>query len=71
MTSRVSTTPSWSNKDGGRRSRQLAQQRADKMRKLYTPRDTEATKEESDYAWEEDVDDLYQWTQALSFEDVT
>lgn len=42
------------------------------MRKLYTPGDVEAkNKEESEDAWEEDIDDLYQWTQTLSFEDVT
>ncbi len=43
------------------------------MKRLYsnTPGDEEATNKESDDTWEEDADDLYQWTQTLSIEDVT
>ncbi len=68
---RKTTATPCSSKDGGRRSRQ-AKQRADKMRKLYTSGDVEAEKEEAeDDDWDLEADDLYQWTQELSFEDIT
>ena len=76
--------PSYSSgKEGGRRSRQ-AQQRVDKMRKVYgLDRSSEegpntgvrvhkeTVKKEKDEDWEQEADDLYQWTQELSFEDIT
>ncbi len=66
----MAATPG-SSKDEGRRSRQ-AKHRADKMRKVYTSGDVEAEKEEvEDDDWDQEADDLYQWTQKLSFEDVT
>lgn len=32
---------------------------------------TEAIKKEKEEDWEQEADDLYQWTQELSFEDIT
>ena len=73
---KVTPTPSSCSKEGGRRSRQ-AKQRAEKMRKLYglsregsSPGD-EVTKKETEDDWELEADDLYQWTQELSLEDIT
>ena len=57
-----------------RRSRQ-AKQRANKMRKAYREKtDTEEGEEEEGQEmreWEQEADDLYQWTQQLSFDDIT
>ena len=61
-----------------RRSRQ-AKQRAEKMRKMYHQEEgggrgreevaTPTSRAEGE-DWEEEIDDLYQWTQKLSFDDI-
>lgn len=64
---------------GQRRSRQ-ARRRAERMKKAYNREESQDCWEEAEgegegqgngaEAWEEDVEDLYQWTQKLSYDDI-
>ena len=69
--SRVITSSEESASRSQRRSRQ-AKRRTEMMRKVYSEGlDEGVVKEVVEVeAWDEEVEDLYQWTQSLSFDDV-
>lgn len=72
--SQVRSEESCRGSDGGQRRSRQARRRAELMKAAYREgRETAelpegSTKQEE--PWEEEIDDLYQWTQKLSFDDI-